>query len=42
MHNLIRGEHVIDTDSDNDIFRNLDNSLPSKMEDKRKINTTPH
>ena len=37
MHNLIRGEHVIDTDSDNDIFRNLDNSLPSKMEDKRKL-----
>ena len=37
MHNLIRGEHVLDTESDDDIFRNMDNTLPNKIEDKIKL-----
>ena len=37
IHNLIRGEKVLDTESDNDIFRNMDNTLPSKIEDKIKL-----
>ena len=35
--NIIRGDNYYDTKSDNDIFRWLDNSMPSKIEDKIKI-----
>ena len=37
MHNLIVGERVLDTESDNDIFRNLDKSVPNIIEDKIKL-----
>ena len=37
IHNLIVGQKVIDTESDNDIFRNIDNTLPRKIEDKLKL-----
>ena len=42
MHNLLRGEHVLDTESDDDIFRNLNKSLPNKIEDKIKLKQYLH